>query len=43
MNSFETTFIFCFDLTINFKKGEIYILPIKNNNGFISVDIYNKR
>ena len=39
MNSFITDYLFCFDLTVNFKKGEIYILPIVNNNGFISIDI----
>jgi hypothetical protein len=39
MNSFETLNLFCFDLDINFKKGEIYKLPIQRKGDFLSIKI----
>ncbi len=39
MNTFETVNLFCFDLDINFKKGEIYKLPIQRKGDFLSIKL----
>lgn len=43
MNSFETVNLFCFDLDINFKKGEIYKLPVQRKGDFLSIKLGKRR
>ena len=42
MNSGITSMIYCHDLDVKLKKGEIYILPIRKNNGFLGLQTKNK-